>query len=103
MQKEVSYPSKTNFDKLFLFLSRIHRLIGNIDSAGVQLQQLFSKDAGFAPLEETKSLEKLQEKMRMFFVNLEILGSFDSLDSTQIIDYAVTRRQALAQFKNVVS
>ena len=35
LQKEVTYPSKTNFDKLFLFLSRINRLISNIDSAGV--------------------------------------------------------------------
>ena len=35
LQKEVAYPNKTNFDKLFLFLSRINRLISNIDSAGV--------------------------------------------------------------------
>ena len=82
MHKEVSYPMKSNFDKLFLLLSRINRLISNIDSAGVQLHQLFSKSAGFVPLEKTKSTKKLQERLRMFFVNLEILGSFDSLDST---------------------
>ena len=54
------------------------------------------------PLKSTKSVKKLSEQLKIYFVNLEILGSFDGLDSENVIDYATTRRQALAQFRNVV-
>ena len=33
-------------------------------------------------MKKTASPTTLQEKLRVFFVNLEILGSFESLDST---------------------
>ena len=55
LSKEVSYPTKTNFNRLFVLLSRAQKLISALDSAGVQLGQIFSVRAGFAPLKSTKS------------------------------------------------
>ena len=35
LSKEISYPTKTNFDKLFVLLSRAQKSISVLDSAGV--------------------------------------------------------------------
>ena len=95
LSKEISYPTKTNFDKLFVLLSRAQKSISVLDSAGVQLGQIFDASAGFAPLKSTKSYKNIHEQLKLFFVNLEVLGSFDSLDSENIIDYTATRHNAL--------
>lgn len=65
---------KTNFDNLYVKLGNFDSVLLNIDAAGRPLSDLFRCQK---PLnKQGKNSYGIREEIKMWFVNLEIYGSF---------------------------
>jgi len=73
LKKEVQKPNSTNFDKLHNLLCKVHTIFYDLDAAGKCLSDCFKS---VKPLKKVKEA-KIKEELKMFFVNLEVYGSFN--------------------------